>query len=439
MPEEAGKNAVGAGRSGRAARVGITVLVAVAVLAVGVFMIGQENNLFSRKNRYFVDLKTVSGIKPGNPVELDGVAVGAVDRVILPHDPKQKFIRVWMKIDKSYGHRVRADTLVRIRTLGLLGDKFLELNSGNPNVAEIPDQGMVHAAPATNVDALIASGTDVMDNISTISFQLKNILARVDRGQGLLGELTSDSEPSRRLKANIFATLDTIQRVADKVDTGVGPLPRMLNDRALADSLAQSVASLHAVLASVQSGKGLVPGLLNDPSTRREFDQTLASLKQVAADLQKFSNKLEQGQGLVPRLVNDEAYGREITGEVRQIVDRLNGVAEKISNGGGTVPKLINDPHIYDSINDILIGVDDSWMLRWLIRNRQKAGIKHRYKDATRDERKEEEGGGRSAAPRTSPDEQPSPKPDTTPAPPPSTEPGPQGTEPPPAPPGARP
>ncbi|MEA2691989.1 MAG: phospholipid/cholesterol/gamma-HCH transport system substrate-binding protein, partial [Acidobacteriota bacterium] len=270
MPEDAGKNAVSAGRAGRAARVGILALVAVAALAVAVFMIGQENNLFSRKNRYFVDLKSVSGIKPGNPIELDGVAVGAVDRVILPHDPAQKFIRVWMKVDKSYGRRVRADTMVRIRTLGLLGDKFLELNSGSPNLAEIPDQGRVNAAPATNVDALIASGTDVMDNISTISFQLKNILARVDRGQGLLGELTSDSEPSRRLKANIFATLDTIQRVANKVDTGQGPLPRMLNDRALADSLARSVDSLHAVLASAQSGKGLVPGLLNDPSTRHE-------------------------------------------------------------------------------------------------------------------------------------------------------------------------
>ncbi len=441
-PETSGKGGVSAGRAGRAVRVGIVVLVAVVVLGVGVFMIGQENNLFSRKNRYFVDLKSVSGIKPGNPVELDGVAVGAVDQVILPHNPAQKFIRVWMKVDRSYGRRVRADTLVRIRTLGLLGDKFLELNSGSPNLAEIPDSGRVNAAPATNVDALIASGTDVMDNISTISFQLKNILSRVDRGQGLLGELTSDSEPSRRLKANIFATLDTIQRVADKVDTGQGPLPRMLNDRALADSLAQSVESLHAVLASAQNGKGLVPGLLNDPSTRRQFDETIASLKQVAQDLQKFSTDLDRGKGLVPRLINDEAYGREITGNVRQMVERLNDVSEKLSNGGGTVPKLINDPHIYESVNDILIGIDDSWMLRWLIRNRQKTGIKHRYHDARDENKKEEEGEGRAPAPRTSTDEQQNEKPDTPPpAPPPpsqSTEPGPpaQSTEPPPSPPG---
>src|ERR1700710_868969 len=94
MAEESDKSKLSAGRAKRAVRVGIVVLVAATVLAVAVFLIGQENNLFNRKNRYFVDLKSVSGIKPGNPVELDGVSVGAVDRVILPHNPAQKFTRL---------------------------------------------------------------------------------------------------------------------------------------------------------------------------------------------------------------------------------------------------------------------------------------------------------------------------------------------------------
>lgn len=435
MPENA--SGVRAGRGARAVRVGIVVLMAAVVLSLAVFLIGQENNLFSRKNHYYVDLQSVSGIRPGNPVELDGVAVGAVERVILPRNPKRKFIRVWMKIDRRYGHRVRADSQVKIRTLGLLGDKYLELNSGDPNLAEVPDEGRVTPAPSTGVDQLIASGTDVMDNVSAISFQLKNILGRVDKGEGLLGELTSDSAASRKLQAQVFATLDTIQRVANKMDTGEGPLPRLLNDRALADRLAQSVDSLHGVLASVEHGPGLVPALLNDPTTRTRYDETIASLQKVAQDLQKFSGNLNSGRGLVPRLVNDEAYGRQVTGEIRQIVDRLNEVSDKLSNGGGTVPKLINDPHVYDSVNDILVGVNDSWMLRWLIRNRQKAGIKHRYKDAIRDERKET-GEDRKAAPRKSTDGENPREPQATEAPPPTpeppqaTEPGLQGTEPPP-------
>ena len=50
-----------------------------------------------------------------------------------------------------------------------------------------------------------------------------------------------------------------------------------------------------------------------------------------------------------------------------------------------TAAKLLNDPAIYQGIQDILVGIEDSRMLRWLIRNRQKAGIEKRYHD-TRDE-----------------------------------------------------
>jgi len=365
--------------SGSAARVGAVVLVSLALLATITFLIGRENNLFTRKDDYYVDFPTVSGIKPGNPVEIDGVSVGAIERVVLPRDPRKKYIRVRISVDRRYSERVRGDSRAHIRTLGLLGDKYVELNSGTPAYPVIPPGGRVLAAPTTNVDALISSGTDVMDNVSTISFQLKDILGRIDRGQGLIGELTSDSESGRRMKASIFETLDNVNRVAAKVEHGDGPLPRLLNDRALADRLASSIAGLDQVVASVKTGQGLLPGLLNDPATRRSYDETVGSLQKVAADLQRLSGDLEHGDGLVPKLIHDDAYAREVSGKVRDIVDRLDSVAGKLDRGKGTAAELINDPKIYDAVNDILVGVNDSRLLRWLIRNRQKKGIEKRY------------------------------------------------------------
>ena len=40
---------------------------------------------------------------------------------------------------------------------------------------------------------------------------------------------------------------------------------------------------------------------------------------------------------------------------------------------------LINDPSVYQAVNDIIVGVNESSLLRWLIRNRQKKGIEQRY------------------------------------------------------------
>jgi hypothetical protein len=51
----------------------------------------------------------------------------------------------------------------------------------------------------------------------------------------------------------------------------------------------------------------------------------------------------------------------------------------KVNRGEGTAGKLISDPSVYESVNDILIGINESKLLRWLIRNRQQSGIQKRY------------------------------------------------------------
>src|SRR5215203_7250279 len=91
----------------REIRVGLVILAALVVVAAGIFLIGDKNNLFSRKARYHVEFNSVSGLKPGSPVQLDGVDVGTVERVTLPEDPRQKQIRVWIRVDREYAARLR--------------------------------------------------------------------------------------------------------------------------------------------------------------------------------------------------------------------------------------------------------------------------------------------------------------------------------------------
>ena len=380
----------------REVRVGLVILAAMLVLAAGIFLIGSKNNLFARKTRYYVEFNSVSGLKPGSPVQLDGVDVGTIEKVVLSENPQKKDIRVWIRVDDDYTARIRGPvdpnalmknqvaSRARIKTLGLLGDKFIDINSGSPVYPPIPEEGQILAAQPTNVDALIASGEDVMDNVVEITHSLNRVLGRMERGEGILGQLTSDTPEGRRLQKSLVGASESLERIALKVENGQGPLPRLLNDRAMADQLARSLDRFQGLLDQAQNGPGLLPGLLNDPSSRTEFNETLASLHQVARDLQAFTADLESSDALLPRLVKDKAYGREVTEQVRQLVRNLNEVSAKIDKGNGSAAKLINDPQIYDAVNDILVGVNQSKFLRWLIRNRQNKGIEKRYKDTTK-------------------------------------------------------
>lgn len=362
-------------------KVGLLLLVAIVLLGFGVFLIGEQSNLFSRKNEYIIYFRTVGGLNEGNPVQLNGVEVGTVSSVVLPTDAASEQIRVEIEVEQRYADRVREDSAARIKTLGLLGDKYVDLTTGSPEAEPIPPGGVIPAAAPTDVDRLIASGEDVMDNVVQISADLRDILSRMEAGEGLLGELTTESETGRRMTDAVIETMESIQRVAENVEQGDGTLSRLINDPELADRISGSVDHLEAVLDKVDNGDGLLPALLDDPSTREEFDVTMAQLREVSENLSAFSRDLQQGDGLLPRLMGDEAYADEVTGEIQRVLERIDNLVTKLDEGEGTAGKLINDPSVYEAVQDIVVGIDESRLLRWLIRNRQQKGIEQRYEE----------------------------------------------------------
>jgi hypothetical protein len=91
---------------------------------------------------------------------------------------------------------------------------------------------------------------------------------------------------------------------------------------------------------------------------------------------------LNSGDGLLPRLMKDEELANELQTDLRQLLQNLNEATAKLNRGEGSAAKLLNDPAVYDAISDILVGINESRMLRWLIRNRQKAGVRERYEEA---------------------------------------------------------
>ncbi len=87
-------------------------------------------------------------------------------------------------------------------------------------------------------------------------------------------------------------------------------------------------------------------------------------------------------KGLLNTLLSDEEYGRQVSGDLQQLISNLNRLTEKLERGDGTLGALISDPGVYEAVNDILVGINESKLLRWLIRNRQKKGIEKRYEEA---------------------------------------------------------
>jgi phospholipid/cholesterol/gamma-HCH transport system substrate-binding protein len=369
-------------------RVGLLVAVALAVLMIFLFFIGSEQKIFARKNEYEVRFDTVAGLAEGNPVRISGVTVGVVKDIQLPRDPKARDVHISLMVDRKYAERIRGDSRARLKKLGLLaGDNYIDITPGSPRFDALEPGSVIPAQRQTNVDQLISSGEDLVDNFVQISYSLKNVLARVDRGEGVLGELTTAPETKQRMTDTVLTTLNKTNALLSHIESGKGVVGKLVYDDKYAEeltaSLSSSAQSLAAITGRVQhdldAGNGALPALLSDPEGKKKVYDLVENLRTTSANLAAFSASLKEGQGLVPRLLNDKPYGDQALTEFQQLIGQLDEAVKKINTGEGTAGKIINDPTLYESVNDILIGINESKMLRWLIRNRQEKGIEKRY------------------------------------------------------------
>src|SRR5262245_39175098 len=398
---------------GKRFRVGIVVLIALFAVMIGIFMVGQRAHLFVKKFPYETRFESASGLVAGNPVRLNGVTVGNVLEVILSPDPADRTVRVVYDVDRRAAPRLRKGAKASIKTIGLLGDKYIELEGGTADEPEVEVGGSIPPAPGAGIDKLLEGSGDLLADLSGIARSLKNILKRTEEGKGFLGALTSESEEGARLGNNLNSTLANLNSILRRVDQGQGFAGRLLADQKYGqetgDALRGAVRSLQSVFSkideSMQNNTGALAALISDPEGKKKLYGFLDNLSTAAASLGTVIGQLEKGNGTLAILLRDEQFGREFTGPLKSFSKSLDAIGRKLDNATGTAGKLINDPAIFDAANHVVIGINESWMLRWLIRDRQKSGIKKEYNQAIE---KQNSGASLSeAAPPPSPTPQP--------------------------------
>src|SRR5512135_1694889 len=119
-------------------KVGIFVAAGIVILALGVFLIGENKKFWQRKITYTAVYSNVAGLRPGSPVAMGGVDVGTVSKVHYSSDPKDPHIYVSLDVVRSQGERIRKPvydetgkkvirkgTVASIVNKGLLGDKMI--------------------------------------------------------------------------------------------------------------------------------------------------------------------------------------------------------------------------------------------------------------------------------------------------------------------------
>lgn len=198
----------------RAARLGAFILVTLAILAAGIFIIGDRQYLFSSTYRLKAQFNTVVGLDEGAEVRVGGVQSGSVRRIDLPKNPTDK-ITVLMDLQRSTHDIIKQDSIAAIQTEGLLGNEYVSITFGSAQAANVKDGDTIASVPPLvladiikKTDAILDSSKEAVANTTAATASLKSISAKIDSGQGTIGALVNDKKMYNELDETTLGLRD---------------------------------------------------------------------------------------------------------------------------------------------------------------------------------------------------------------------------------------
>jgi phospholipid/cholesterol/gamma-HCH transport system substrate-binding protein len=190
--------------------------------------------------------------------------------------------------------------------MGLMGDKYLAVGVRPMGSSLAVPGATLPTASAADMTSAFATVPDLMDSVKQTLSHLNTTLARIERGEGLLGRLTSNSATSDEVDSLISSSrlamkeLVTTQRrlvaamesAAGSFDTlsydllhGQGTLSKLVYDSSLYVGLRRVTTRSDSLLAKWETGPGTVGRLSSDSMLYVEVRNLVADTRTLLDDI----------------------------------------------------------------------------------------------------------------------------------------------------------
>lgn len=251
--------------------VGAFVLVLGAVLIGALLWITSGGSVRKKVDLYLaIEEESVAGLNRNAPVKYNGVEVGKVSDIRLdPLNPEK--VRLTFAIE--HGTPIKADTVAVLKTQGLTGIAYVELDGGTRDAPPLQ-------ASATEPYPVIRTKPSLSTRLENV---LTNVLAKLDRTSSNVDALLSDENRAavKSALADIAAVSHTIAARKNVIDAGI------VNAARTADNSAKATAQLGPVLTRIGRGADAIEKMGTEVA--RAGASTSKTVGAVGADVQRFA------------------------------------------------------------------------------------------------------------------------------------------------------
>ncbi|MBF8457549.1 MCE family protein [Kaistella sp. G5-32] len=277
-------------------KAGLIALLAIIGFVI-LFQFMKGKSLFTTDNIFYAKFDNVEGLSASNPVSINGLKVGQVDKIIPQTDADGK-IHFVVKVTVDENYEFSKQSTLEIYEPGLMSGKQMRIN-------------LAYGAP-------FAKDGDTLKGAFTLS---------------MLNNISSQVGPVK----------DQLQIVLRRVDSLTTNANQILNDQNKAEIKALLI-NLNKTVSAFEGTSRQTNTLLanSDPKIQKVLDNANLATISARSAIDKYGKVAEQ---VDVKSLNNTIEKLSVTS------DKLSSVISGVQNGEGSLGKLTKDDQLYNNLN----------------------------------------------------------------------------------------
>jgi phospholipid/cholesterol/gamma-HCH transport system substrate-binding protein len=292
-------------------KLGLFVITGLLLFTIGIYLIGERQNIFGTNILISVEFSNVNGLQKGNNVRYSGINVGTVEEISMLND---SVIKVDLLIEKKMVSHIKKDAIATIGTDGLVGNMIVSIIPGKGKGASVEAGDFIKSYTKIGADDMLNTLSVTNENAALLTVDLLKITNAINNERGTLGMLINDSVISNDFKQtirNLQQTSYKASKTMDVINTKIAAINLdnsvagvLVNDTTQAQKIRNIIAnleissqninttldSINKTIAQIKNGKGAVNYLSTDEEFVKNLDQTIKNLNEGT---DKFNQSME--------------------------------------------------------------------------------------------------------------------------------------------------
>lgn len=234
-------------------KLGMFVILGLALFMITIYFIGNNKNLFSSTFQLKSHFKNVSGLKEGNNVRFSGINVGTVKDIEFISDSA---VVVNLIIKQEVQKFIKIDAIASIGSDGLMGDKVLTISPGTASNIIVKENDLIKSTKAIEIEDIMKSVKLSTDNAGIITNQLAIFTNKMNNNNGVLSKLMTDAAFAHSLTktlTNLESSTYEFAVFTKKMNNKKSVLSKLVTDERLGNSVDSTLIELKETVKAAQS------------------------------------------------------------------------------------------------------------------------------------------------------------------------------------------